>query len=55
MNHFSGLFIEGLFRWREEDPSDRKIQEDGSTYRHMFSVFSLHVKKTYVTLALASS
>ena len=34
----------GLFTWREEDPSTRKILEGGSSWRHMFSGFSLHAK-----------
>ena len=34
----------GLFTWREEDPSARKILEGGSSERHKFSLFSLHAK-----------
>ena len=36
--------FKGLFTWREEDPSTRKILEGGTSLRHMFSVFSLHAK-----------
>ena len=36
--------FKGLFTWREEDPSARKILEGRTSLRHTFSVFSLHVK-----------
>ena len=34
----------GLFTWREEDPSTRKILEGRSSKYRMFSVFSLYAK-----------
>ena len=38
------FLIKGLFTWREEDPSTRKILEGGSSKHRMFSVFSLYTK-----------
>ena len=42
---FKSYFTQGLFSWRNEDPSTRNISEVGSSsQRHMFSEFSLHAK-----------